>query len=101
MIFWGFSFIWFKVANKTFSPITIIFIRLLFSVILLTTYLIATKRYIKIRKEDRKLFLMLATFEPFFYFLGESFGLTYVSATFCSVLQQSGHGLYLKSGLVR
>ena len=33
-----------------------------------------------------KLFLMLALFEPFFYFLGESYGLTYVSATVCSVL---------------
>ena len=29
---------------------------------------------------------MLALFEPFFYFLGESFGLTYVSATVGSVL---------------
>jgi drug/metabolite transporter (DMT)-like permease len=40
----------------------------------------------KIKKKDRKLFLLLALFEPFFYFLGESFGLTYVSATVCSVL---------------
>jgi drug/metabolite transporter (DMT)-like permease len=40
----------------------------------------------KIKKEDRKLFLLLAIFEPFFYFLGESYGLTYVSATFCSIL---------------
>ena len=40
----------------------------------------------KIKKTDRKLFLTLALFEPFFYFLGESFGLTYVSATVCSVL---------------
>lgn len=40
----------------------------------------------KIQKRDRKLFFMLALFEPFFYFLGESFGLTYVSATVCSVL---------------
>ena len=29
---------------------------------------------------------MLALFEPFLYFLGESFGLTYVSATVGSVL---------------
>jgi drug/metabolite transporter (DMT)-like permease len=86
MIFWSFSFIWFKVANETFHPITIIFIRLLFSVILLTIFLVATKNYMKIKKGDRKLFLMLALFEPFFYFLGESFGLTYVSATVCSVL---------------
>ena len=86
MIFWSFSFIWFKIANKTFHPITIIFIRLLFSVILMTTYLVITRNYMKIKKTDRKLFLMLALFEPFFYFLGESFGLTYVSATVCSVL---------------
>ena len=86
MIFWSFSFIWFKIANKTFHPITIIFIRLLFSVILMTTYLVITRNYMKIKKADRKLFLMLALFEPFFYFLGESFGLTYVSATVCSVL---------------
>jgi drug/metabolite transporter (DMT)-like permease len=48
--------------------------------------LFATKRFRKIRKEDRKLFLMLAIFEPFFYFIGESYGLTYVSATVGSVL---------------
>jgi drug/metabolite transporter (DMT)-like permease len=86
MIFWSFSFIWFKVANKTFHPITIVFVRLLFSVILMTIFLVATKNYMKIKKTDLKLFLMLALFEPFFYFLGESFGLTYVSATVCSVL---------------
>jgi drug/metabolite transporter (DMT)-like permease len=86
MIFWSFSFIWFKIANKTFHPITIVFIRLIFSVILLTIYLVITKTYMKIKREDRKLFLMLAIFEPFLYFLGESFGLTYVSATVCSVL---------------
>jgi drug/metabolite transporter (DMT)-like permease len=86
MIFWSFSFIWFKVANKTFHPITIVFIRLLFSAILLTVYLSVTKNYMKIIKGDWKLFLMLSLFEPFFYFLGESFGLTYVSATVCSVL---------------
>lgn len=40
----------------------------------------------KIKKGDKKVFLMLALFEPFFYFLGESFGLTFVSATVCSVL---------------
>jgi len=86
MIFWSFSFIWFKEANKTFNPITIVFIRLVFSVVIMTAFLLLTKNYMKIRKEDRKLFLMLAVFEPFFYFLGESFGLTYVSATVCSVL---------------
>ena len=86
MIFWSFSYIWFKQANKTFNPVTIVFIRLLFSVILLTIFLIVTKNYMKIKNGDLKLFMTLAMFEPFFYFLGESFGLTYVSATLGSVL---------------
>jgi len=86
MIFWSFSFIWFKEANQTFRPLTIVFIRLVLSVVLLFLFLFITKSFVKIRKEDRKLFAMLAIFEPFFYFLGESFGLTYVSATVGSVL---------------
>jgi drug/metabolite transporter (DMT)-like permease len=86
MIFWAFSFIWFKMANEHFQPITIVFMRLVFAVILLTTYLTITKKFVKIRRSDYKLFLMMALFEPFIYFLGESFGLTYVSATVCSVL---------------
>lgn len=85
-IFWAFSFIWFKEANKTFDPITIVFLRLVLSTVLMLAFLTITKSFVKIRKEDRKLFLMLAVFEPFLYFLGESFGLTYVSATTCSVL---------------
>lgn len=86
MIFWAFSFIWFKEANKNFQPITIVFIRLLLALIIMLVFLTLTKGFIRIRKNDRKLFFMLAFFEPFLYFIGESYGLTYVSATVCSVL---------------
>jgi drug/metabolite transporter (DMT)-like permease len=86
MVFWSFSFIWFKVANEVYHPITIVFTRLVLSVILLSAFLLLTKGFMKIRKEDRKLFLLLALFEPFFYFMGESHGLTYVSATVASVI---------------
>jgi drug/metabolite transporter (DMT)-like permease len=86
MIFWSFSFIWFKIANEYYRPITIVFIRLVISVIILTTWLILTKKFMKIRKKDRRLFFMLALFEPFLYFMGESFGLTYVSPTVASVI---------------
>jgi drug/metabolite transporter (DMT)-like permease len=86
MVFWSFSFIWFKEANKIFYPLTIVFIRLVFAAIIMTIFLFATGKFVKIKKRDRRLFLMLAVFEPFLYFIGESFGLTYVSATVCSVL---------------
>lgn len=86
MIFWSFSFIWFKIANETYQPLTIVFIRLVIAVILVSFYLWLTKGFMKIKKEDRKLFLLLAVLEPFLYFLGESYGLTYVSATVGSVI---------------
>jgi drug/metabolite transporter (DMT)-like permease len=86
MIFWSFSFIWFKMANEYYRPITIVFIRLIISVAILSSYLILTKKFMKIRKEDRRLFFMLALFEPFLYFLGESFGLTFVSSTAGAVI---------------
>jgi len=86
MIFWSFSFIWFKIANETFLPLTIVFFRLAISVLVLTAFILLTGTNVKIKKEDRKLFFLLALFEPFLYFLGESFGLTYVSATVGSVL---------------
>ncbi|MFH0843793.1 MAG: DMT family transporter, partial [Bacteroidota bacterium] len=86
MIFWSFSFVWFKIANETYQPLTIVFIRLVIAVILVSFYLWLTKGFMKIKKEDRKLFLLLAVLEPFLYFLGESYGLTYVSATVGSVI---------------
>lgn len=86
MIFWSFSFVWFKVANKDYDPIAIVFIRLCIAIIFLSGYLWITGLSIKVKKSDRKYFILLAVFEPFFYFLGESFGLTYVSSTVGSVI---------------
>jgi drug/metabolite transporter (DMT)-like permease len=86
MVFWSFSFIWFKNANEYYRPVTIVFIRLLLAVLILGSYLFLTKKFMKISKPDRRLFCMLAIFEPFLYFLGESFGLTYVSSTVGAVI---------------
>ncbi len=86
MIFWAFSFVWFKIANVHYGPITIIFIRLLLSVIFLSSFLRLTGRRMAIKRGDRRYFFLMALFEPFLYFLGESFGLTYVSSTAGSVI---------------
>jgi len=86
MIFWSFSFVWFKIANRVYDPITIVFIRLAVAAIFLSTFLWLTHGFTKIKSGDKKYFLMLAVFEPFLYFLGESFGLTYVSSTVGSVI---------------
>lgn len=86
MAFWAFSYVWFKIANISYQPITIVFFRLLISVILLSLYLILTRRFEKIQREDRKYFFFIALCEPFLYFVFESYGLTYISSTVASVL---------------
>ena len=65
MIFWSFSFVWFKIANRDYDPITIVFIRLAVASVFLSTFLWLTKGYTKIAPSDRKYFLLLAIFEPF------------------------------------
>ena len=86
MIFWSFSFVWFKIANRDYDPIAIVFIRLCMAIVFLSSFLWITGKFKKVKKDDRKYFFLLALFEPFLYFLGESFGLTYVSSTVGSVI---------------
>ncbi|MEA1887401.1 MAG: DMT family transporter [Bacteroidota bacterium] len=86
MSFFAFSYVWFKVANEVYRPLTIVFLRLAISVIILSLFLYLTNRFEKIRKEDRIYFFFIALFEPFLYFIFESHGLTYVSSTVASVL---------------
>lgn len=86
MVFWGITFVAFKFANESFEPIAIVFIRLLISVPFLFGFALLTGRMMKIRKEDFKWFFLLAVFEPFFYFLGEAFGLSLVSSTVGAII---------------
>lgn len=86
MVFWGFTFVAFKYANAYFRPISIVFIRLFVSIFFLFGFALLFKRLGQIRREDQKWFLLMALFEPFFYFLGESFGLTLVTATVGAVI---------------
>jgi drug/metabolite transporter (DMT)-like permease len=86
MIFWGFSFVAFKFANLSFRPITIVSFRLFVSIFFLYGFDIIFKRLNKIKRKDQKWFLLMALAEPFFYFLGEAYGLTLVTATVGAVI---------------
>jgi len=86
MVFWGFTFVAFKYANVSFRPISIIFLRLFVSIFFLFGFALLLKRLGRIKKKDQKWFLLMALFEPFFYFLGEAFGLTMVTATVGAVI---------------
>jgi drug/metabolite transporter (DMT)-like permease len=86
MVFWGFSFIWTKMLLHDLKPISIITLRLIISVTFLIIVGISIKRLQKLKLEDVGLIALLAFMEPFMYFLGETNGLKYVSATISSIL---------------
>ncbi len=86
ILFWGFSFIWTKEALRVYRPITVIFFRLVLSVVLL---FVLGKMFSLLeipRREDWKRFVLVAFWEPFAYFLGENFGLTHVTSTTAAVI---------------
>lgn len=84
--FWSFSFIWFKVAYQGYNPVTVVIFRLAIAAALITLTGALLKRLQKPSRKDFWLFVLMAFFEPFIYFLGESYGLKYVSSTVAAVI---------------
>lgn len=85
MLFWGASFIFIKITYKYIGPVTMIFFRL----VIASTLLFIVDRIIyksKIDRNDYKLFFMLGFTEPFLYFIGEGYGMQFVSSTQASVI---------------
>ena len=102
MIFWGLSFIWSTQVFKYLNPTTTIFFRLIISCIFLGTILFIkgikgerkkglgvgnsiVSGFNKIR-ENLKLFALAALFEPFLYFIFESYGLLNASPVVSSAI---------------
>ncbi len=86
MLLWAFSFIWYKQALEIYQPFTILFFRLTLAT--LTLFMIAKPLgwLHRVKKKDWKTLLLLSFFEPFLYFVGESLGMQYVSATVAAVM---------------
>lgn len=86
MIFWSMTFVWFKIANEVFPPFSIVFLRLVIASIILLTGAIFVRQLQKVERGDWKWIILLTIFEPFFYFIGESLGLTMISSTLAAVI---------------
>lgn len=84
--FWSFSFVWFKVAYQGYQPITVVIFRLAIAATLMLTIAVVSKKLQKPTKKDFGLMFLMAFFEPFIYFLGESYGLLYISPTVAAVI---------------
>jgi drug/metabolite transporter (DMT)-like permease len=81
MLFWSSAFVWSKIALQYYSPITIVLLRLIIASILMEWIARVFVKERKIKIEHRYHFILLSFFEPFCYFIGEYFGMQYVSAT--------------------
>jgi drug/metabolite transporter (DMT)-like permease len=87
MLFWSFAFIWVaQLYQLGYRPIGVVFLRL----VVASVVLVAVTRLLRIndviQKKDYKLIFFLAFAEPFCYFLGESFGMLYVTPTLASII---------------
>jgi drug/metabolite transporter (DMT)-like permease len=69
-----------------YNPITVVIFRLAISALLVTSIAWGLKKLQKPSKKDFGLFVLMAFFEPFLYFIGESFGLKYISSTVAAVI---------------
>ena len=86
MMLWGLTFIWYKQVYVHMRPISLVFLRLFIASPILLIVSLLMKKLQRIRRKDLSAFLILALFEPFLYFLGESFGMKMVSSTLASVI---------------
>ena len=88
VFFWGMSFLWSdSVLDQNVPVFTFIFTRMVLAAAALTLFSLLTGRLQKIRRGDWKWFAAMTAFEPFLYFLGETFGLKITgSPTLCSVI---------------
>jgi drug/metabolite transporter (DMT)-like permease len=100
MLLFGMSFVWTRDLVRTDSALvtggllpsggfpaqSLSMFRMLISGVLLILFLLFTKRFRRIEKQDVKWFLLLALFEPFIYFLGENNGVRLTSASLGSVV---------------
>lgn len=87
MAVWSYSYVLIKIVYSYGVPPTmLVFMRLILASVTLFLFCRLTGKLESVNKSDRKYFLMLAFFEPFLYYIGESNGLMYVSPTVGSVL---------------
>ncbi len=86
MLFWGVSYVWTTIVFKYYSPVTTVFLRLLISTIILFLFIIIFNKIEKIKRKDIGILLLSALFNPFLYFLGESYGIKYTSPTISAVI---------------
>jgi drug/metabolite transporter (DMT)-like permease len=71
---------------ESYNPITTVFLRLVLSSVILVILTAPFRVLQKINPRDLKYFLLVTLFQPFLYFLCESYGVKFVSSTISAVI---------------
>lgn len=76
IILWGLSFVWTNdILSRGVPPFTFLFVRLALAGTLLSCFARLTGKLQKVQKKDIKYMFLMAFFEPFIYFIGETYGM--------------------------
>lgn len=86
MMFWGLSFVWTRQLLEVFTPLLIIFFRLILSFLILISIAKLSRKLQKIQKKDYLFIFLLSITQPFLYFIFEGYGIKYTSASIASIL---------------
>jgi drug/metabolite transporter (DMT)-like permease len=86
MFFWAFSYLWLNETYAYLSPMAVLLARMLLAVCFLGILSVVLKKLQKIRLKDWKYLVLMAFFEPFLYYIGESYGVKYTSPTTTAVM---------------
>lgn len=86
MLFWSLTFVWFKIAFRSYLPYEITFLRLVLASGLLFAVIWLGRQKESIRPKDYLHLMLVAFCEPFMYFIGEANGMQYVSSTLGSLV---------------
>lgn len=87
VILWGMSYLWSDRLLSLGLPVEyVVFIRIFIAGFLLLGYNLVKKYRIAISKKDLPKFLLLSFFEPFIYFVAETYGIKYTESPTISAL---------------
>ena len=86
MLFWSLTYIWYKIVFTELNPITVMTFRLGISAVSLFIFSILINKLQIPSKKDFYWLILLSVFQPFLYFLAESYGVSLVSSTVSAVI---------------
>lgn len=76
IVLWGLSFVWTNdILNQGVLPFTFLFVRLSLAGIILFLFAKISGKLQKVNRKDIKYMFLMAFFEPFIYFIGETYGM--------------------------